>query len=488
MRFPVKLDRQSEQTLHEQLYDGIRRAILSGALPPGHRLPSSRELADLLEISRSTVTDCYEQLLTEGYFEARAGSGTFVTRQIQKTRPAERNAAGSSRGPRLTAHLSSYGKALSAPLSMENGKPEPDICFFGWRPAFDEVPITQWTRVQGRRSRRIDPALLDFTQDPLGYKPLREAVTRYISRSRGVKCNPEQVLIVLGLQQAIDLVSRVHIEQGDAVAVENPGYPLARKSFALAGGRIIPVPVDEAGLAVDQLSRSAARNIRLVYVTPSHQFPTGALMPLPRRLALLSWAKKSGAMILEDDYDSEYRYSGKSIPALQGLDEGSSVIYVGTFTKVMFPALSIAYMVVPTGLADIYARARTLASDQVPLPLQDSLAEFIDGGYLERHVKRMRSLYDQRRTALVVSLEKHFGERVLIRGDNAGLHLLGQFQTQLSDAEIAGRAAKAGIGIVSTADYYCGRPAAGEFLLGYGNLTPDQIEDGIKRLARALGK
>ncbi|MCI0353030.1 MAG: PLP-dependent aminotransferase family protein, partial [Acidobacteriales bacterium] len=391
MKFPVKLDRRSTHTLHEQLYDGIRQAILSGALSPGQRVPSSRELAELLDISRSTVTDCYEQLLTEGFFEARAGSGTFVTRLISKPKPPAKAAPKSARTAKANVHLSSYGKALASSPPRNGARPDPEICFYGWRPAFDEVPVTQWTRVQGRRSRRTSSNLLDYASDQLGYKPLREAIAEYIARSRGVKCAADQVLIVLGLQQALDLVAKVHVETGNAVAVENPGYPQAWRSFAMQGGKICPIPVDESGLIVENLSKSPARNAKLIYLTPSHQFPTGAVMPLARRLALLSWAHKSGGMILEDDYDSEFRYTGKSIPALQGLDEGESVVYVGTFTKVLYPSLSVAYMVVPPSLVNIYAQARLLASDQVPLPLQDALAEFIEEGHLDRHIKRMRA-------------------------------------------------------------------------------------------------
>jgi GntR family transcriptional regulator/MocR family aminotransferase len=487
MKFPVKLDRRSSQTLHEQLYDGIRQAILSGALAGGQRVPSSRELAELLDISRSTVTDCYEQLLTEGYFEARAGSGTFVTRQISKIKQPAKVLPRAARTQKAQISLSNYGKMLSANSSNSTSHPELEISFYGWRPAFDEVPITQWTRVQGRRSRRISHSLLDYCQDPLGYKPLREAIARTVTRSRGVKCMAEQVMIVLGLQQAIDLIARMHIDPGDSVVVENPGYRQALSAFEMRGAKITPVPVDENGLVVDQLAK-ASRKARLIYLTPSHQFPTGAVMPLPRRLALLSWASKNNALIVEDDYDSEYRYTGKSIPALQGLDETDSVIYVGTFTKTMFPALSIAYLVLPPGLAPLYAHARSLASDHVPLPLQDALAEFIDEGHFDRHVKRMRALYEERRVALVNSLNKYFGERVSIRGDNAGLHLLAQFRTKLPDSEIVSRATKAGVGIISTAEFYAGKGQQGEFILGYGNLTERKIDEGIKRLAKVLAK
>lgn len=488
MKFPVKMDRRSNQTLHEQLYDGIRQAILSGALSGGQRVPSSRELAELLDISRSTVTDCYEQLLTEGYFEARAGSGTFVTRQLSKVRQPVKVLPRAARSQKVHYHLSDYGKAVSTVKADDQRKPEFEISFYGWRPAFDQVPITQWTRVQGRRSRRISPSLLDYGQDPLGYMPLREAIARSVARSRGVKCSPEQVMIVLGLQQAIDLIARIHVEPGDAIAVENPGYTQAWTSFVMQGGKMCPIPVDESGLVVDQLAKSAARRARLVYLTPSHQFPTGAVMPLPRRLALLSWAAKNSALIVEDDYDSEYRYTGKSIPALQGLDESDSVIYLGSFTKVLFPALSIAYVVLPAGLVPVYSKARALASDQVPLPLQDALAEFIEEGHLERHIKRMRSLYEDRRIALVASLNKHLGDRVEIRGDNAGLHLLVQFKTKLSDGDISQKAAKSGVGIISTAEYYSGKNQPGEFILGYGNLNERKIDEGVKRLAKILVK
>jgi GntR family transcriptional regulator/MocR family aminotransferase len=304
-----------------------------------------------------------------------------------------------------------------------------------------------------------------------------------------VRCAADQVIIVNGSQQAIDLITKVLIDRGDPVAVENPGYLGARRAFLAQGAKIVPVPVDENGIMVERLESKPSRDahaVKLIYVTPSHQFPTGGVLPLARRLELIRWAENSGAVIIEDDYDSEFRYDGRPIPALQGLAESGNVVYVGTFSKVLFPALRIGYIVVPDALARVFARARWIADRQTPTLEQLALTDFISEGHLERHLRRMRTLYDQRRQALVRALNHFFGGRIQILGENAGMHLMVRLRTDLSDEEVVRRAAAVGAGVVSARLYYLGDAPADEFVLGYAGLSERKIQEGVRRLGKAL--
>jgi GntR family transcriptional regulator/MocR family aminotransferase len=301
-----------------------------------------------------------------------------------------------------------------------------------------------------------------------------------------VKCNAEQIIIVGGSQQGIDLITRLLIDRGDWIAVEEPGYLGARRAFLAQGASLFPVSVDQSGLMVSELTKNIIPPIKLVYVTPSHQFPTGAVLSLPRRLELLAWAQKTGTMIVEDDYDSEYRYGERPIPALQGLDQGGSVIYIGTFSKVLFPALRLGYLVLPQNLVYVFARAKWLADRQCSLLEQYALTDFITEGHLERHIRRMRSLYDQRRQTLVQSLFSHFGDTVTILGENAGMHLMVKIDTNLSDDEVVQRAAIAGVSIGAAYPQYLKDSPGREFILGYAELNEQQIQEGVKRLSKAL--
>jgi GntR family transcriptional regulator/MocR family aminotransferase len=326
--------------------------------------------------------------------------------------------------------------------------------------------------------------MLDYANS-LGYRPLREAIARYLVQSRAVQCSADQILIVAGSQQALDLVTRILIDRGDQIALENPGYLGARQIFLAQGATLYPLPVDSSGVVVEALWKRLPE-IKLVYVTPSHQFPTGAVLSLSRRLDLLAWAELAGALIVEDDYDSEYRYGGRPIPALQGLDHRGLVLYIGTFSKVLFPSLRIGYLVVPPKLIEVFARAKWLSDRQSPLLEQYVLTDFINEGYLERHIRRMRSLYNQRRQKLVQALIDYFGERVTILGENAGMHLMVRLSTPLSDKAVISRAAAMGVGLVSARRYYLENECSGEFILGYADLREPEIEIGVQRLATAL--
>lgn len=491
MEIAVNLDQRARAPLHRQLYDELRCAILAGRLKPGERVPSSRALARSLGVSRATVTLSYEQLLSEGYLQAVVGSGTTVTKQLPdellKTLPAPARRA----SPPLPAHtsapiLSRYGQSLTDTVPFEPPEPELPINFKSGRPALAEFPLPQWRRLMLRHCRTSDAALLDYAADAQGYAPLRRAIADYLARARAVRCQPEQVIIVNGSQQALDLLTKVLLERGDAVALENPGYLGARRNFLAQGAQLLPMPVDEAGIVVEKLPRRASRKAKMAYVTPSHQFPTGATLSLPRRLELLAWAAETGALIIEDDYDSEFRYGCRPIPALQGLADEAAVIYIGTFSKVLFPALRVGYVVVPPRLTHVFARAKWLADRQTPTLEQRVLTDFITEGHLERHLRRMRTLYDQRRQTLVRALETHFANRVTILGDDVGLHLMIKLRSRLTDEEVVRRAAQAGVGLVSARLYYLTPAPGDEFVLGYGNLSERRIQEGVRRLAKVL--
>lgn len=487
MTFKIILDRESDTPLNRQLYDELSRMILDGRLEPGSRIPATRVLAEELGVSRPTVTACLEQLLQEGYIETRPGSGSYVSSSLSKDTIEWARKAKSRKASAASVadyELSEYGKfvaGLPGPVPIE----EPKYSFYCWRPALDQFPLAQWARVLGRLARNSSLEMLDTEHDPQGRLELRQALAKMVKRFRHVACHPDQIFPVMGLNQGLDLVARLHLDARSTVLVEEPGFRPA--AFQACGAKIHPVPVDDEGMRIKRLpSRSAREQFDLAYLTPAHHFPTSAVMPLSRRLEFLHWAKENGTLVLEDDYDSEYQTSGQPIPALMSLDKDQRVIYLGTMNQTMFPSLGLGYLIVPPRLVPAYRKARALASDQISPPIQLAIAEFINSGYLERHVKRLRNLYRNRRQTLVRSLEKQFGENVSIGPHQRGVFVSVRFHPPLSEAEILGRALQAGVGITSTADFYIRKAPARQFILGIGSLTEKQIEEGVRRLARAL--
>ncbi|WP_250855439.1 MocR-like pyridoxine biosynthesis transcription factor PdxR [Anabaena sp. PCC 7938] len=449
----IALDSHLPQSLHQQIYEELRRAILTGRLLPRQKIPSTRSLAKSLGISRTTVTQSYEQLLSEGYLQTIIGSGTYVCAQLPDDllhsvpviTDEKQNASPiqlSQQGKRLTKTLFSLQTEVNTALSFRYG-----------RPALKDFPRKLWCKLLSRHCK-ADLEWLDYATDFQGYLPLRVAIAHYLARARAVHCDREQIIITNGTQQALDLVMRLLVDPGDSIAMEDPGYLSARRVFLSHGVNLLPVPVDASGLMVEKLANSDGERIRIVYVTPSHQFPTGSTLSLPRRLELLLWAQQHDALILEDDYDSEYRYGDRPIPALQGLDQSNCVIYIGTFSKVLFPSLRIGYLVVPPHLVSLFAQVKWLSDRQLPTLEQKVLAEFIADGYLESHIRKMRSLYDQRRQVLVQALNTHFGEQVTIFGENAGIHIMVKFDTHLSDETIIERAEMVGVGLMSARSSY----------------------------------
>lgn len=484
MDLVLTLDRHSTVPLYQQLAEELRAAVLQKRLQPNQRLPPSRLLAQSLDVSRVTVTQSYDQLVSEGYLETRPGAGTFVCAQLPETYLQTEPIAQAPSPSAAPTGLSRLGNQLLAGPSLEGARLQSAISFRYGNPASELFPMDLWRRLL---TRHCDPssALMNYSPDAAGYLPLRQAIADYLGRSRALRCSPEQVIIVNGSQQALDLIARLTLDAGDWVAMEDPGYLGARYCFTGQGANLQPIPVDGEGVDVEALAQYQ-QPFKLLYVTPSHQFPTGVTLSLARRLALLQWAQQTGTLILEDDYDGEYRYGDRPIPALQGLDRSNTVIYVGTFSKILFPALRMGYLVVPAAWIPLVSRAKWLCDRQSPMLVQYALADFLSEGHFERHVRRMRHLYNQRRQVLVKALKDTFGAGVTILGENAGIHLMAQFETPLCDEEIIQRAASVDVGVISAQGYYLAKPRAGEFIFGYAQLNEAQIQQGMQALAQVF--
>jgi GntR family transcriptional regulator/MocR family aminotransferase len=501
MELAITLDANAPLPLHQQLYGELRHAILSGRLRSRQRLPSTRMLAQRLGVSRITVSQSYDRLLSEGYLQTVVGSGTYVCDQLPDDLLQPEAVEPILPQPRSPISLSTYGERVRCTPFTLQAEPQAEISFRYGRPGLDDFPMALWRRLLVRHCQTSD-TWLDYATDLQGYRPLREAIAQYLTRARAVICNPDQILLTNGTQQALDLIVRLLIEPGEWMAIENPGYLSARRIFLSHGVQLLPIPVDESGLQVHQLPSTQQHPLRLVYVTPSHQFPTGALLSLPRRLELLAWAQHNEALIIEDDYDSEYRYGSRPMPSLQGLDTSGTVLYLGTFSKVLFPGLRIGYLVLPPALVPIFAQAKWLGDRQLPNLEQRVLADFIHQGHFESHIRKMRTRYDYGRRVLVDALHTQFSDRAEILGETAGIHLMVRFHLPFSDAEIIQRAEQVGVGLISAKPHYL--DASGEksgeesgirngevmwrreFIFGYSELSDTELQEGIRRLAIAL--
>jgi GntR family transcriptional regulator / MocR family aminotransferase len=480
----LHIDPYLSTPLHQQLYTHLRSAILNRQLAAGTRLPSTRALARELGVARNTVLNAFEQLLAEGYLEGKTGSGTYINRVLPDellqvyTTPSLPQHAQQSRA------LSQRGTLLSttpASISRDSG---PSRAFRPGVPAFDTFPFDVWARLMARHWRQPPVELLSYG-NPAGYQPLREAIADYLRTGRGVQCTPEQVVVVAGSQQGLDLAARVLLDPGDAVWVEDPGYIGARGALTSAGAALVPVPVDREGLNVRE-AIARCPTAHLVYITPSHQFPLGVTMSLSRRLALLEWAQQVGAWILEDDYDSEYRYTGRPLPALQGLDTENRTVYLGTLSKTLFPSLRLGYLVVPPDLVDAFIAAKALADRHAPSVEQAVLAAFIIDGHFDRHIRRTRLLYAERQAALVDAAAKHLKGLLEVRPAEAGMHLVGYLPEGKDDYAISRLAATHGVDTPPLSAYTLMPQQARGLMLGYAAFSHAEINEGIRRLAVVL--
>ncbi len=482
-----------EGPLHRQAYRALRQAILAGALAPGRKLPSTRVLAREAGLSRNTLLQAYEQLVAEGYAAPRAGSGHYVAAslpedalQVDRARAPRARAADAPAPPQGSAWLARLRRAAPrAGLSWNLGSERVPYEFRYGEPAYADLPITAWCRALSRRARRAKVRELAYAP-PGGAPELRRALAAYLARARGVACAPEQIVVTHGVQQGIDLAARVLVDPGERVAVEEPGYGGISLALEAAGARLVPVLVDADGLEVGRLSRLAP--VRLVCVTPSHQFPTGAVLPLARRLELLAYAREHAALVFEDDYDSEYRYGGRPVECLQGLDGAGRVVYAGTASKLLFPALRIGWLVVPAELVPGFLLAKA-ASDTGTASLEQlAFADFIESGQLERHVRRTRLRNAARRAALLDSLRAELGDAAVVSGTDAGLHVL-LWLPHLPPHRATAfrhRCREAGVGIYPVAPYYREPPERAGYVLGYAALDEERIREGVAKLARCL--
>lgn len=482
-------DKNSAVPLYRQIYEAVRRSVLSGDFDPRMRLPSSRLLAEQLGVSRMTVVNAYEQLLAEGYLEGKTGAGTYVAsvlpEQLMQTHQAAPQPGARVRARRRLS-LSARGEWLARTgiASLRLLDEESSLAFQNGLPAADKFPFDIWSRLAARRLRRPPRELVGYG-DPAGYRPLREAVAAHLKSARAVRCEVEQVIIVGGAQQALDIAARVLLDPGDAAWVEDPCYLGARGALHCAGAKVVPVPVDDEGFDLSAALKRD-RKARLVYVTPSHQFPLGVTMSLSRRLALLEWASRAKAWIVEDDYNSEFRYAGRPLASLQGLDGEGRVIYVGTFSKTIFPSLRLGCMVVPRDLVDVFAAARALADRQSATIDQATLTDFINEGHFARHVRRMRVLYEERQKVLVAAAARELSGLLDVSPAQAGMHLVGWLPEGASDKASSESAARHRVKAAPLSAYSLDPLPRGGLVLGYTALNARQIKDGVRRLAQAL--
>jgi GntR family transcriptional regulator/MocR family aminotransferase len=475
--------RDARMPARQWLYSSLRAEILEGRLRPGSRLPGTRDLAGQYGLSRGTIVSAFEQLQSEGYVDGSVGSGTFVSKilpdeLLKAPRPIAAQASSPARSKRS---LSGYARRLNltttATFDMRATR-----AFRTDLPALDLFPTTLWTQIATRRLRRLTATQL-LGSEPMGYRPLRNAISDYLTAARGVKCGPEQIAVVSGVQDALDLVARLILDPGDRVCMEEPGYQGAAEVFESVGAKVSAIALDPEGMKVPHGRLRAAR---LIYITPAHQFPLGMTMSLPRRLELLEWARGSGALIFEDDYDSEYRYSGRPVPSLQGLDAGGQVIFFGSFSKVLFPSLRVGYLVLPPDLVPQFTAAISVTRRHPPLLDQIVLCDFITDGHFGRHLRRMRQIYAERLSVLLESARERLAGLLEISGIEAGLQTSGWLSRGVTGAAAAKAAALRGVDVVPL-DRHSRLPLARQGLqLGFAAVDVREIRRGVRELAAAL--
>ena len=480
---------------YRRLYEALRAEILDGRLGPGARLPATRDLARQYQLSRGTIVNAFELLKSEGYLEGSIGSGTYVSKilpdellhverggpRVADRQPDRQRVTqpSSLRPPRPRRRVSGYAQRVRLFQALE---PRPSRAFRSNLPAVDLFPGSIWAKIAARRWRQGSTNLLTGCH-AMGYPPLREALADYLITSRGVRCSPDQIAIVSGVQEALDLVARLFLNPGDRVCMENPGYVGAAMVFEAVGAKIARLGLDDEGM---ELRAPAMRGARLIYVTPGHQFPLGISMSLPRRLQLLEWARKSGGLLFEDDYDSEYRYSGRPVPALQGLDRNGSVFFAGSFSKVLFPSLRLGYLVIPPDLIDYFAAAKSITSRHAQLLDQAVLCDFIAEGHFGRHVRRMRGVYAERLSVLLQGAREKLAGWLDVSGVEAGLQTVGWLQRGIGGESATRAAAARNVEVIPLSRYQRGRGAREGLQLGFAAVEPSEIRRGVQELARAL--
>ena len=474
---------------YRQIYEAIRRAILSGKMISGTRLPASRVLAKQLSVSRITVVNAFEQLLAEGYLEGKTGAGTFVASQIPEDLLQISVAEKKSKKTELAQEkvkISKFAKRLiemQSKVSRFQGSTN-SVPFKNGLTAVNEFPFDVWEKIALRCFRQSRYKISGYGE-AAGYLGLREAVAAHFAASRGVNCETEQIFITNGAQQALDLIGRVLLDAGEKVWIEDPCYQEALGVFRAVGAEVIPVAVDAEGFNLAQAEKRCD-GAKLVYITPSHQYPTGATMSLARRLNLLEWARKNNSWIIEDDYNSEFRYAGRPLASLQNLDNFGRVIYVGTFSKTIFPALRLGCLIVPKNLIEIFTAARSLSDWHSPIFEQAILADFIAEGDFARHLRRMRMLYEKRQNVLVEEAEKNLRGLLKVSKSQSGMHLIGWLTEGFDERKVAEKASENGLNVTPLSSYCIKNILPPGIILGYTGFDEKQISQGIGKLKEVL--
>ncbi len=477
MEFAIPLFENGEP-LFRQVYAGLRKAILSGSLPAGERLPSTRDLAEQLGISRTVVVLAYDHLLAEGFIEGRRGSGTYVSSSLNRGTVGKPKKLSSLQLSRFGAAVADAAHKLDFP-NRPPSRLRYDFAF--GRSDMSIFPFETWRRISMRHAMKTSTRGVDYGP-AAGVPALREAICLHLRRSRAVVCDSSEVIVVSGAQQALDLVTRILVDRGDPVAIEDPQYQGTTQVLRAAGARLVPVPVDREGVNPAKLPNKA----KAVFVTPSHQFPTGAILPLDRRLALIEWAERRNAVIIENDYDGEFHYGGRPLESLQGLDTNGRTVYMGTFSRTIFPALRIGYVVVPKSLAPAFTTAKWLADQHSAILEQQTLAEFITSGIYERHLRRLRRRNGKRREALLNAIQENLSGRVELSGDGSGTHIILWPKRRVSEEEVIAKAATRSVGLYRISHCYLKKASRTGFMLGYTTLNEDEIRAGIRLLAEVL--
>jgi GntR family transcriptional regulator / MocR family aminotransferase len=480
----VILELDGRGSLVGQLARSLRAEILHAR--PGTRLLPTRTLANELGLSRNTVTMAYSELVNEGLIVSRCGGGSYVGERLDRPAPKPTKKTEEQLLPPAPI-LSRFGRRLigfeSSPILQ---RPELKYDFRYGLPVINDFPFSKWARIVAHRSKISATAVLGYGHVG-GYPPLRANIAEYLRRARGILCEPEDVIITNGSQQALDLIARILIDPEDGVVLEEPHFEGAREAFSAAGARIIAVPVDRDGIQVTKMPGASA-HCRVIYVTPSHQFPTGAILSASRRFELLAWARHNNCFIVEDDYDAELRYDVRPHAAIKGVDSDDRVIYVGTMSKVLFPSLRIGYIVSPRALTASFLAAKHVCDRQTPLLLQSSLSDFIGQGHFDRYLVHQKRLCGQKRNTFVCAIEDYLGDSVSVQGISAGVHALLWFNKRSTSEmpRMIEEAGKVGVGIYPITPYFLHTPRKAGLLLGYASMDESLIREGIARFAKVV--
>lgn len=477
----LSIDRSDPSPLHRQLFINLRDCILQGIIKPGTRLPSTRLLAQDLEVSRNTVLSAFDQLMAEGYLESRVGAGSYISSQLpDDLLHLKKNDVKTSSNPRQIK-LSKQAEALRPTASKSPYHQGP---FAPGRPELNQFPFETWSRLLGKHWRR--PKIEYLSGNPVGgATALREALAEHLGQTRAVKCSPDQVIVLSGSQQAIHLVIRAFAEPNDPILMEDPGFPGIRNSILAAGAEPIPVPIDEQGFKLED-AKLLAPTARLACLSPSHQYPLGPTMSLQRRLEILNWAKQNDKFVLEDDYDSEYRYTGRPLSSLQGLDTDNRVLYVGSMSKVMFSGLRIGYLVVPEDLVNVFLALRRDIDGHSPAVAEAALAEFISEGHLSAHIRRMRTLYQTRQGTLVSLIQSKCSDFLTVEPQECGMHLVAFLRPDIADKEVEAHCRKEGLMLRALSTFYKGPNRKNALIIGFAGTEKKAMPALVDQLTTIL--